>query len=149
MPRRSSVLRQMRCHLFLLVIAACDAGGTPCMGDLDALCARRDIHCEKSFAAAADASTWCGAREVTHARVSTNDCAGLRVLVATQNDASVWYYYDQDGGLVGAGTRGDDFKPRCLAGNFRLPEDCASSTNKNCCRFDFSKDLACTDSGAD
>lgn len=139
----------MRRHLALLLLACCDAAGTPCVGDMDELCSRQGVHCVQSFAAASDAGTWCAARDVSHARVSINTCAGYRVVVATVDTSTVWYYYDQDGGLAGAARRGDDFRPECLAGlkTFRLPDDCASSTSPHCCRYDFSKDLACGPDG--
>jgi hypothetical protein len=129
----------------LLFILSCDAAGTPCVGDMAELCARQGVHCVQSFGAASDAGTWCSAKDVTHARTSINLCAGYRVVVASVGASTVWYYYDQDGGLVGAARRGDDFKPECLAGEktFRLPEDCASSDSPHCCRYDFGVDLAC------
>jgi len=111
------------------------------------------VHCISDFASASDAATWCGLRDVLHSRVSTNSCAGYRVAIETVGDASVWYFYDDDGGLVGATRRDDNFRHVCLAGaqNFRVPDDCASSTNQHCCGFDFSldfsRDYACPDAG--
>ena len=108
------------------------------------------VHCVTSFAVASDGGTWCAARDIAHARVSINQCAGYRVVVATVDTSTVWYYYDPDAGLVGAGRRNDNFMPECLAGEktFRLPSDCAGSPDDpHCCSYDFSKDLACMPDG--
>lgn len=133
----------------LVFFASCEAAGAPCVGDMDELCSRQGVICIPTWAQASDASTWCNARNVDHARTSINLCAGYRVTIATIGTSTIWYYYDQDGGLAGAARRSEDFRPECLAGQktFRLPEDCASSTSSHCCRYDFSKDLACMPDG--
>jgi hypothetical protein len=148
------------------VLSACDVSGISCTGDLDALCARQGVHCVPSWSQAADASTWCNAADISNARAAVGPCLGNRVVVATANGTTVWYYYEPDGGLVGATRRNEQFQQECLAGrpSFRMPLDCASSDNPHCCRFDFGKEMAChappdsgtpadsgtpTDSGAD
>ncbi len=139
----------------LLVLAGCEAGGTPCTSDLDSLCGRSGTHCVQTWTEAADASTWCSARDVTNARAALQTCIGYHVVVATvgtTNPATtVWYFYDTDGGLIGAARRDDNFTIHCLAGRatFRSPDDCASSESPHCCRLDFGPELACKqDAGA-
>ena len=126
-------------------LAACDVSGIPCTDDLDLLCTRPGVRCVPSWSQAADASTWCGAPNVDNARATIGTCLGNRVVVATVSGTTVWYYYEPDGGLVGATRRNDQFQQECLGGrpSFRMPLDCASSDNPHCCRFDFGKEMAC------
>lgn len=133
----------------------CDAAGIACTGDLDGLCARGGMHCVPSWNEAADAATWCHAHDVSNARAAVTACLGNRVVVATVGGATAWYFYDSDGGLVGATRRNAEFQQECLAGrpSFQMPLDCAASDNPHCCRFDFGKEMACVgpaqDAGTD
>jgi hypothetical protein len=137
----------------LLLLAGCDAAGTPCNADLDSFCGRSGAHCVPTWTEAADAASWCYARDVTNARTALQTCIGYRVAVVTvgtTNPAStVWYFYDADGGLIGASRRDDSFTIQCLAGRstFRSPDDCASSESPHCCRLDFGPELKCKDGG--
>lgn len=130
-------------------LPSCDAAGTPCTVDLDETCARAGAHCVGSWTEAADAATWCAAREVTNARTAIQTCIGYHVAVATVGTTNppttLWYYFDADGGLLGISRRSDDFVMQCVAGRatFRSPDDCASSESPHCCRLDFGADMAC------
>lgn len=143
----------MRRALLLLGLAGCDAG-TPCTADLDSFCGRSGTHCVQTWTEAADASTWCTARGVTNARTALQTCIGYHVAVATVGTTdpptTVWYFYDADGGLIGASRRDENFKIECLAGRstFRSPDDCASSESPHCCRLDFGPELACKQDAA-
>jgi hypothetical protein len=134
-----------------LTIAACDAG-TACTtegGTLDDTCSRGGLTCVETWSAATDAATWCGKPGVSSAYAAISTCLGYRVVVVTKNGESTWYYYDQDGGLVGIGQRNEDFQHLCVGGRagFRIPDDCAASRSPSCCRFDFGKNLGCVDAG--
>jgi hypothetical protein len=140
----------MRFAPLLLLLAGCDVGGSPCGGDLASACARDGLHCVQTWSEAADASTWCSARDVTNARSALQTCLGYHVVVATVNKTNppttVWYYYEPaDGGLIGTTTRDDQFVMHCLAGEktFRAPDDCATSQSPGCCRLDFGPEMAC------
>jgi hypothetical protein len=135
------------------VLGACDAG-TKCVteaGTLADTCNRGGLTCVETWSAATDAATWCGQTGVSSAYAAITTCLGYRVVVVTKTGQGTWYYYDQDGGLVGIGQRGEDFVHQCVGGTsgFRIPDDCASSRSPSCCRFDFGPNLACKDAGAD
>lgn len=136
--------------LGILPLLGCEVGGTPCVGDVEDTCARSGVHCVRSWSEAADAATWCNARDISNARTSIQTCLGYHVAVATvattNPPTTVWYFYEpKDGGLIGMTTRDDQFNMHCLAGEktFRAPDDCATSQSTSCCRLDFGPDLAC------
>ena len=135
-----------------VLLLGCDAGGSPCVGDVEATCARDGVHCVRSWTEAADAATWCNARDISNARTAIQTCLGYHVAVATvvsttKPPTTVWYFYEaSDGGLIGLTTRDDQFVMHCLAGEktFRAPDDCATSSSPSCCRLDFGPELACS-----
>lgn len=139
----------MRFALPAIFLFGCEAGGTPCVGDVPATCARDGVHCVKTWTEAADAATWCNARDISNARTAIQTCIGYHVAVATvattNPPSTVWYFYEPDGGLIGLATRDDQFVMHCLAGEktFRSPDDCATSNSTSCCRLDFGPELAC------
>lgn len=148
---RSDYHSNVRSALFAVLLFGCDVGGTPCTGDLDLACSRDGVHCVQTWAEAADAASYCKGGPVINARTAIQTCLGYHVLVATVGTtnppSTVWYYYDNDGGLIGTTTRDDQFVQHCVAGRqtFRAPDDCASSQSPQCCRLDFGPELVCKD----